>query len=58
MVFTLHRYILGELLRIFVLASAGLTLILSLGSVLGPIQEYGVGPLEAGWFTYLRISFF
>ena len=31
MVFTLHRYIFRELLRIFILATVGLTLILSLG---------------------------
>jgi len=44
MVFTLHRYILRELLKVFLLAAVALTLILSLGSVLRPIQEYGVGP--------------
>ena len=46
MVFTLQRYIFRELFRIFVLASIGLTLILSLGGTLRPAQEYGVGPRQ------------
>ncbi len=46
MVFTLHRYIFRELLRVFLLATVGLTLILSLGGVLQPMQEYGVGPQQ------------
>ncbi len=46
MVFTLQRYIFRELLKIFVLAAVALTLILSLGSVLRPIQQYGVGPRQ------------
>ncbi len=44
MLFTLHRYIFRELLKVFFLTSIGLTLILSLCSVLAPVQEYGVGP--------------
>jgi lipopolysaccharide export LptBFGC system permease protein LptF len=47
MVFTLHRYIFRELLRIFILATVALTLILSLGGILRPVQEYGVGPRQA-----------
>jgi lipopolysaccharide export LptBFGC system permease protein LptF len=46
MVFTLQRYILRELLKVFVLATIALSLILSLGSVLRPIQQYGVGPRQ------------
>jgi len=46
MVFTLQRYIFRELFRIFVLATVGLTLILSLGGILSPVQEYGVGPQQ------------
>jgi lipopolysaccharide export system permease protein len=46
MVFTLQRYIFRELFRIFVLATVGLTLILSLGLILQPVQEYGVGPKQ------------
>jgi lipopolysaccharide export LptBFGC system permease protein LptF len=46
MVFTLHRYIFRELLRVFILATVGLTLILSLGGILRPVQEYGVGPRQ------------
>ncbi len=46
MVFTLQRYVFRELFRIFVLATIGLTLILSLGGTLRPAQEYGVGPRQ------------
>ncbi len=46
MVLTIHRYVFRELMKVFVLASIALTLILSLGSVIGPIQEYGVGPSQ------------
>ncbi len=43
MLFTLHRYIFRELFRVFLLAAVGLTLILSLGSILQPVQEFGLG---------------
>ncbi|MBN2128559.1 MAG: LptF/LptG family permease [Sedimentisphaerales bacterium] len=46
MVFTLQRYVFRELFRIFLLATIGLTLILSLGGTLRPAQEYGVGPRQ------------
>ena len=46
MVFTLHRYIFRELIKVFVPAVLALTVILSLGSILRPIQEYGVGPRQ------------
>ena len=46
MVFTLQRYIFRELFKVFLLATIGLTLILSLGGILQPIQEYGVGPRQ------------
>jgi lipopolysaccharide export LptBFGC system permease protein LptF len=46
MVFTLQRYVFRELFRIFLLATIGLTLILSLGGILRPVQEYGVGPRQ------------
>jgi len=61
MVFTLHRYIFRELLRVFVLATVGLTLILSLGSLLRPIQQYGVGPQQVmhllGYFLPITLTF-
>lgn len=61
MVFTLHRYILRELLRVFVLAVVALTLILSLGSILRPVQEYGVGPRQVlslmGYFLPITLTF-
>ncbi|MFQ6034452.1 MAG: LptF/LptG family permease [Sedimentisphaerales bacterium] len=47
MIFTLHRYIFREVFKVFVLAVVALTLILSLGSILRPVQEYGVGPRQA-----------
>ncbi len=43
MVYTLQRYIFRELFKIFILATIALTLILSLGGILRPVQEYGVG---------------
>ncbi len=46
MVFILHRYIFKELLKIFILAAIALGVIMSLGSLLRPIQQYGVGPKQ------------
>ena len=46
MIFTLHRYIFRELVKIFVLATVAMTLILSLGFLLKPIQDYGVSPQQ------------
>jgi len=46
MVFTLQRYIFRELFRVFVLATIGLTLMLTLGMILQPIQKFGVGPQQ------------
>ncbi len=61
MVFTLHRYLFRELLRVFSLAAVALTLILSLGSILRPVQEYGVGPGQVihlmGYFLPITLTF-
>jgi len=61
MVFTLHRYIFRELLKVFVPAALALTLILSLGSILRPVQEYGVGPRQVvhlmGYFLPIALTF-
>ncbi|HPS54694.1 MAG TPA: LptF/LptG family permease [Sedimentisphaerales bacterium] len=61
MVFTLQRYIFRELFKVFILAGVALTLILSLGMVLGPVQEYGVGPKQAlhliGYFLPITLTF-
>jgi len=46
MFFTLHRYIFRQLFRVFLLAALALTVMLSLGSILQPVQEYGVGPRQ------------
>jgi len=46
MVFTLHRYIFREVVKVFILATVALTLMMSLGSILRPVQEYGVGPRQ------------
>ena len=61
MVFTLQRYVFRELLRAFVLAAVALTLILSLGSILQPVQEYGAGPRQVvhfmGYFLPITLTF-
>jgi lipopolysaccharide export LptBFGC system permease protein LptF len=46
MILTLHRYIFKELLKIFVLSTVAMSLILSLGFLLKPIQNYGVSPTQ------------
>ncbi|HSV27870.1 MAG TPA: LptF/LptG family permease [Sedimentisphaerales bacterium] len=46
MVFTLQRYIFRELFRVFVLTTIGLTLMLTLGMILQPIQRFGIGPQQ------------
>jgi len=58
MLFTIHRYIFRELLRVFILALVALTLILSLGSILQPVQEYGAGPRQVVFlmFYFLPIT--
>ena len=55
MVFTLQRYIFRELFKIFLLAAIGLTLILSLGLILRPVQEYGIGPHQVLKFLFYLI---
>lgn len=61
MVFTLHRYVLRELMKIFILAAVALTLMMSLGSLLRPIQNYGVGPEQTlrllGYFLPITLTF-
>jgi lipopolysaccharide export LptBFGC system permease protein LptF len=61
MVFTLHRYIFRELLKVFVPTTIALTLILSLGYILRPVQEYGVGPRQVvhliGYFLPIVLTF-
>src|SRR4030043_1775482 len=61
MVFTLHRYIFRELLKVFIPSAVALTVMLSLGSVLRPIQEYGVGPRQVvhlmGYFLPIALTF-
>ena len=61
MVFTLHRYVLRELLKVFALAALALTLMLSLGSLLRPLQDYGVGPEQVirllGYFLPITLTF-
>ena len=58
MLFTIHRYIFRELMRVFILATVALTLILSLGSILQPVQEYGAGPRQVVFlmFYFLPIT--
>jgi lipopolysaccharide export LptBFGC system permease protein LptF len=52
LIYTLYKYIFRELLRVFLLALVALTLILSLGSILQPIQQYGAGPRQIIIFTF------
>lgn len=46
MIFTLHRYIFREVFRVFILATLALTIMLSLGSIIEPVQKHGVGPAQ------------
>jgi len=61
MVFTLHRYIFRELMKVFIPSAVALTLMLSLGSILRPVQEYGVGPRQVvhlmGYFLPITLTF-
>jgi lipopolysaccharide export LptBFGC system permease protein LptF len=61
MIFTLHRYIFRELLKVFALATVAMTLILSLGFLLKPIQDYGVSPGQIlhliGYLTPITLTF-
>lgn len=61
MVFTLHRYIFRELFKIFLLTVLALTVILSLGSVLRPVQEHGLGPQQVihlmSYFLPITLTF-
>ncbi|UCG57830.1 MAG: LptF/LptG family permease [Phycisphaerales bacterium] len=57
----MHRYIFRELFKVFVPTAIALTLILSLGIVLRPMQEYGVGPRQVvslmGYFLPVTLTF-
>jgi lipopolysaccharide export LptBFGC system permease protein LptF len=61
MVFTLQRYIFRETFKVFILAAVALTLVLSLGSILRPVQEYGAGPRQVGhlmgYFLPITLTF-
>jgi lipopolysaccharide export system permease protein len=61
MVFTLQRYIFRELFRVFALATVGLTLMLTLGMILQPIQKFGIGPQQVlvllGYFIPVSMTF-
>jgi len=61
MVFTLQRYIFRELLKVFILTALALTVMLSLGSILRPVQEYGIGPRQVlyimGYFLPVTLTF-
>ncbi len=61
MLFTLHRYIFRELIKVFIPAAVALTLMMSIGSILRPVQEYGVGPRQVvhlmGYFLPITLTF-
>ena len=61
MVLTLHRYVLRELIRVFIFASLAMTLMVSTMMMLRPIQKYGIGPEQAlhlyGYFLPITLTF-
>lgn len=61
MVFTIHRYIFRELLRVFVLATVALALTVIPCMLVGPIQKFGVGPKQVihllGYFIPIILTF-
>ncbi|MHC4133107.1 MAG: LptF/LptG family permease [Planctomycetota bacterium] len=61
MILTLYKYVFRELFKIFLLATVALTLVLCLGIILGPIQQYGVGPRQVlhlmGYFVPVILTF-
>jgi lipopolysaccharide export LptBFGC system permease protein LptF len=61
MIFILQRYIFRELFRVFALATVGLTLMMTLGMILQPIQRFGVGPAQVvvllGYFIPVSMTF-
>jgi lipopolysaccharide export system permease protein len=61
MIFTLHKYIFRELMKIFLLSAVALTIMMSLGSILRPVQEFGVGPGQVidliGYFLPVTLTF-
>ena len=61
MVFTIHRYIFRELLRVFVLAAVALALTVIPCMLVGPIQKFGVGPGQVvhllGYFVPIILTF-
>ncbi len=61
MIFILQRYIFRELMKVFALSTIALTLMLSLGSILRPVQEYGIGPGQVihlmGYFLPITLTF-
>ena len=61
MIFTIHRYIFRELFKVFISTTIAMTIMLSFGSLLRPIQEHGVGPEQAihliGYFIPITLTF-
>jgi lipopolysaccharide export LptBFGC system permease protein LptF len=61
MIFTIHRYIFREAFRVFLLATIALTVMLSIGSILRPVQEFGVGPRQVvhlmSYFLPITLTF-
>ena len=61
MIFTLHRYLFREQLRVFALTVIALSMMLSMGLMLRPIQDYGVAPSQTirllGYFLPITLVF-
>ena len=60
-VFTIHRYIFKDLIKIFLLSTVAMTIILSLGNIIRPIQKFGIGPEQVvsllGYFIPITLTF-
>ena len=61
MAFTIRRDIFLELFKVFISTTIAMTIMLSFGSLLRPIQEHGVGPEQAvhliGYFIPITLTF-
>ena len=61
MVSILHRYIFRETFKIFALSAVALSIVLSLGMILRPVQEMSVGPAQVlsliGYMLPITLTF-
>lgn len=61
LIFTLHRYVFSQMLKVFVPATLALTILLSAGLLVPTIMEFGVGPGQIlrllGYFLPVTLTF-